>query len=189
MLLSILAAATQRDEACALIDGSDAFSPRSGSDSGVELKHLLWVRCHNLDQTLKVTDLVLQGGGFSVVAMDVGDMLPGKLLSVPLTTWFRFQRSIEKTPTILTIISRQGAAKTCASLAVKAGVEDFGIRISEFGSEESSIPSHSRLLTKSEIRSEIVRHRQNPISEIRNPKFPYVRLDLYSSFSRPVDRP
>ena len=119
MLLSILAAATARDEVCALVDGSDSFSPEAGAKTGIDLKRLLWVRCHNVDQTIKVTDLLLQSGGFGIVALDLSDLQIHTLQSVPLTTWFRFQRAIEKTPTILAIISQNGIAKTCASLALQ----------------------------------------------------------------------
>src|SRR4051794_13942610 len=58
MLLAILAAATARGEVCALVDGSDAFSPASGAEAGIDLKRLLWVRCHNVDQSLKAADLI-----------------------------------------------------------------------------------------------------------------------------------
>jgi len=118
MLLSILAATTARDEVCALVDGNDAFSPESGAKSGINLKRLLWVRCHNVDQSIKVTDLLLQSGGFGVVALDISDLQTESLQAVPLSTWFRFQRAIEKTPTILAILSKDGIAKTCSSLAL-----------------------------------------------------------------------
>src|ERR1051326_907864 len=98
MLLSILATATARDEVCALVDGSDAFSPHSGSECGIDFQRLLWVRCHDVNQTLKATDLLLQSGGFGIVALDLSDFSADALHSVPLTTWFRFQRAIEKTP-------------------------------------------------------------------------------------------
>src|SRR5215472_16055445 len=74
MLLSILAATTARDEVCALVDGNDAFSPESGAKAGIDLKRLLWTRCHNVDHTIKVTDLLLQSGGFGVVALDISDL-------------------------------------------------------------------------------------------------------------------
>ncbi|HUR36530.1 MAG TPA: hypothetical protein VM009_01850 [Terriglobales bacterium] len=45
VLLSLLAEATARQEACALIDASDAFHPGSAERAGVELARLLWVRC------------------------------------------------------------------------------------------------------------------------------------------------
>lgn len=45
VLLSLLAQATTRQEACALIDASDAFHPESAAAAGVDLGRLLWVRC------------------------------------------------------------------------------------------------------------------------------------------------
>src|SRR5262245_304021 len=68
-MVSILAKATACDEVCALIDGNDAFDPICAATAGVELNRLLWVRCHKLDQVLKSTDLLLQGGGFGRVVM------------------------------------------------------------------------------------------------------------------------
>ena len=177
MLLSILAAATAREEVCALVDSGDAFSPESGDAAGIELKRLLWVRCHNLDHTLKAADLLLQGGGFGVVALDVTDIPAEKLQSVPLATWFRFQRSIEKTPTILTIISQEAVAKTCTALAVK--MADCEFRIAE--RKTHALPSHSVLLAGAAATGTVIRSRQ-PI-ESQN-----VRFHLYSSFSRPGAR-
>jgi recA bacterial DNA recombination protein len=45
LLLAALAAATRRGEFCAVVDASDALDPHSAAASGVELDHLLWVRC------------------------------------------------------------------------------------------------------------------------------------------------
>src|SRR6187399_824570 len=69
--IAMLAHAAERDEACALVDGADAFDPQSGMAAGLDPARLLWVRCHALDQTLKTTDLLLQGGGFGCVVMDL----------------------------------------------------------------------------------------------------------------------
>lgn len=165
MMLSILAAAMDRDEACALVDGHDSFSP------GIHSGKFLWVRCHNVTQALKSTDLLLQGGGFGVVALDVSDLDAKALQEVPLSTWFRFQRSIEKTPTILTIVSRSGIAKTCASLAIRAA--------SDFEFED-------RLLAHSVTMAEIVRLRS---SAGFTPCFKNVRFNFYPSFSSSIARP
>jgi len=43
LLLSALAARTAQPEACALIDGRDAFDPYSAEAAGVKLNNLLWV--------------------------------------------------------------------------------------------------------------------------------------------------
>jgi len=142
LMLSILAAAMMdRDEACALVDGHDSFSP--GDHNG----KFLWVRCHDVTQALKSTDLILQGGGFGLVVLDVSDLAADALQKVSLSTWFRFQRSVEKTPTILTILSQSGIAKTCASLVIRAA--------SDFAFED-------RLLAHSVTVAEIVRIRSGP---------------------------
>src|SRR4051794_9048677 len=51
-MISILAEANAGDEVCALVDGNDAFDPKSAAIAGVELNRLLWVRCHTLEQVL-----------------------------------------------------------------------------------------------------------------------------------------
>src|SRR5206468_11573498 len=45
LLLAALAAATRRGEFCAVVDASDSLDPHSAAAAGVELDHLLWVRC------------------------------------------------------------------------------------------------------------------------------------------------
>jgi hypothetical protein len=45
ILLAALAQATRRGEVCALVDASDALHPASAAAAGVQLEHLLWVRC------------------------------------------------------------------------------------------------------------------------------------------------
>src|SRR5579863_3511032 len=50
LLVSILAAATGREEVCALVDAEDAFDPLSAAAAGVRLERLLWIRCgHNAE--------------------------------------------------------------------------------------------------------------------------------------------
>src|SRR6202008_2816483 len=106
------------------IDGNDAFDPKSAAAAGVELHRLLWVRCRKLDQVLKSTDLVLQGGGFGRVVMDLTDIPLSHVRSIPLASWFRFQRTIEKTPTVLLVLSPESVVKSAASLVL--GMETRG---------------------------------------------------------------
>lgn len=118
-LLSLLAQMTAHDEACALIDSTDAFDPHSAQAAGVQLDRLLWTRCRNLEQALRATDLVLGGGGFGLVAIDLSDVPPRQSRRVPLACWFRFRRVIERTPTLLVLLGRTPCARTCASLVVR----------------------------------------------------------------------
>ena len=50
VLLAAVAAATRREECCALIDASDALDPLSVAAAAVDLDRFLWVRCGNSPQ-------------------------------------------------------------------------------------------------------------------------------------------
>src|SRR5262249_7679000 len=84
VLLAALAARTMQPEACALVDGRDSFDPASAEAAGVRLEQLLWVRCGNINHALRAADLLLQGGGFGMVALDLSDLAPGTVRQVPL---------------------------------------------------------------------------------------------------------
>ncbi|HKE24356.1 MAG TPA: hypothetical protein VKB88_18465 [Bryobacteraceae bacterium] len=132
LLASILAQATSRQEICALVDAEDAFDPVSAAAAGVMLERLLWVRCqHDAEQALKAVDLLIQGGGFGVVALDLADTPPEIARRISLTSWFRLRRAVEHAPTVLISVSRRPNARTCASLTVECArerVEWSGVR-------------------------------------------------------------
>jgi hypothetical protein len=125
VLLSALAAATRRGEFCALVDAGDALDPQSAAAAGIELRRLLWVRCGEsspqkcLEQLLHATDLLLESGGFGLIALDLADLPLQMARRIPLTTWFRFRRAVEHTPTVLLAIERQSIAGSCSSLLIK----------------------------------------------------------------------
>jgi hypothetical protein len=123
-MISILAEATAQDEVCALVDGNDAFDPKFAAAAGVDLNRLLWIRCRKLDHVLKTTDLLLQGGGFGRVVMDLTDLPQPHVRSVPLASWFRFQRTIERTPTVLVVMSPESIVKSAAALVLRMEIQD-----------------------------------------------------------------
>jgi recombination protein RecA len=178
VLLSALAAATRRGEFCAVVDASDTLDPHSIAAAEVDLDRLLWIRCedtaqpyHALEQLLRVTDLLLESGGFGMIALDVGDLPPQTARRIPLATWFRFRRAVEHTPTILLAIERQSIAGSCSSLLIKlkslklpqestsllAGFARRGS--SNHFANFPSQPTHAQLLTQLEISAELVRSR------------------------------
>jgi recombination protein RecA len=123
LLFSILAAATARGEICALVDADNAFDPASAASAasaGVRLDRLIWIACDpSAEHALKATDLLVQGGGFGVVALDLGGVPPETARRISLTSWFRLRRAVEHTPTVLLSVARQSNAKTCASLQLE----------------------------------------------------------------------
>ena len=118
-LLSALASRTADGEVCALVDARDSFDPLTGNAAGIALDKLLWVRCQTIDQTLRAMDLLIQAGGFGMVAVDLSDIPARTVRQVPLNAWFRFRRAVEDTPTILLMIEQESHAKTCASLVLR----------------------------------------------------------------------
>lgn len=118
-LHAVLAASTQQGEHVALIDTSNAFDICSAAAAGVVLEKLLWVRCGgNAEHALRTADLLLQAGGFGVVALDLVDALPQALARIPSTAWFRFRRTIEPTPTVFLVIAEKSLTKSCAARRV-----------------------------------------------------------------------
>ena len=163
LMLSALAAATRRGEFCAVVDASDALDPQSAAATGIELDRLLWVRCgenshsaeHRLEQLLRVTDLLLESGGFGLIALDLGDLPPQTARRIPLATWFRFRRAVEHTFTVLLAVERQSIAGSCSSLLIKLAA----LKLGASENSASDAPAHTQLLTHVEITAELVRSR------------------------------
>jgi recombination protein RecA len=164
LLISALASRTSASEVCALVDARDAFDPISAEAAGVNLKNLLWVRCKNVDQALRAADLLIQGGGFGMIALDFGDT-PAKMVRyVPLQVWFRFRRAVESTPTILVLLEQESNAKTCASLVLHLGVREARwsqSAASELEMAEKSLQPHApgSLFEGAQIYAEMIRSR------------------------------
>ena len=119
LLHSALAASTLSQEVCALVDTSDSFDATSAAQAGTDFDQLLWIRCGSIvDHAVKATDLLLQSGGFGLVALDLGDVPSTQSRRIQLSWWFRFKKAIENTPTALVVISRDPNARSCASLVL-----------------------------------------------------------------------
>ncbi|MGD0179724.1 MAG: hypothetical protein ABSC15_07910 [Terriglobales bacterium] len=180
VLLASLAAATQRQEVCALVDISDAFNPHSAAAAGVNFEKMLWVRCGHLpkpdslqrrrvtekknekiekpvEQALRVTDLLLQSGGFGLVIIDLGDTPLKMARRIPLASWFRFQRAVEHTATVLFVVSQVPCAQTCASMLLKVSGKKLSAVVSQLSAETS--PAHAQLLDGLQVQGKLLRSR------------------------------
>jgi len=206
LLLSALGAATLREEICTLIDVSDAFDPYSATAAGVNLERLLWVRCganpqsyaysrqrrkaqsreewerrrreDPVEQALRATDLLLQSSGFGLVVIDLAGVPLKTARRIPLTTWFRFQRAVENTATILLVIGEQACAQSCAAmqLVLNSVLSPRFSVLNRRGTErnaqhhcDAERPSHAELLSEMEIHAEVLRSRseRKPAQSVR----------------------
>src|SRR5207237_1941153 len=107
----------------------------------------------NLERAVKVTDLLLQSGGFGIVAMDLGNIAEEWLRRIPLASWFRFQRAVENTPTVLLALEEQAHAKSCAALIIHLTREKPCLRLTASGA--AIAPTHAAILPGVETRVEI----------------------------------
>ena len=116
---SFLAHATASGEYCALIDGSDTFDPASAAAAEADLRRLLWVRCHNVEEALKAADLLVHSGGWGVIALDLTGIHSGIVRKVPMSWWYRFRRAVENTPTSFLVIETEPYVKNCAVMTLE----------------------------------------------------------------------
>jgi recombination protein RecA len=120
VMYSMLAYAIGHEEICALVDTNDVFAPSVATEAGIDFDRLLWVRCGgNLEHAFKATDLLLHAGGFGLVILDLGD-LPGKEARRIISSWwYRFRRTVEDRPTVITVISEEACTRSCAALTLE----------------------------------------------------------------------
>ena len=119
ILCGLLAAATGRGDVAALIDTNDRFDPSSAADAGVDLSRLLWIRERgDAARALKAMNLVLQAGGFGVVAFDLADVSPLTIRQFPYTTWMRIARVIEASDTAAVLVGSDHVARSPGGVTI-----------------------------------------------------------------------
>jgi recombination protein RecA len=99
---------------------SKTLSMSSSSDDARKKRNAVcndkpWKR---LEHALKATDLLLHSGGWGIVIFDLGSIPWMDSRRIELSTWFRFRRTIENTPTILVLLVEESCAKSCSSLVL-----------------------------------------------------------------------
>jgi recombination protein RecA len=140
LALSFVAGMTQSGKVCAWVDVSDTLHPESAAAMGVHLSRLLWVRCGSspvtvplpaikkaprskswarLEQALRVTDLLLQAGGFSCIVLDMGSLKAEYALRVPLATWFRFRAAAERLQSNVLLLTQHACSRNSAGLVLR----------------------------------------------------------------------
>jgi hypothetical protein len=135
LLLRLMAAATRRGELVALVDPCDRLDVASAATAGVDLDRLLWIRGHGtvpaqgaasegsmldraVERALKALNLVLQAGGFGVVALDLADVPLPALGRIPFTTWPRVQRVLEGRDTACVLLTPRPLARSAGGVTL-----------------------------------------------------------------------
>jgi recombination protein RecA len=98
-----------------------------------------------LDQALRATDLLLQGGGFSAIVLDLGSTPAEFAWRIPLATWFRFRAACERTRVSLLLLTQHPCARSSAELVVRM--------------EAGSMEAEGKVMTGIRYHAEVERHR------------------------------
>jgi RecA/RadA recombinase len=104
----------ERLEKEVFIPDSQQFAMKHGRRSVPASKP--WAK---IDQALRVTDLLLQGGGFSAIVLDMGSIAPEYASRVPLGTWFRYRAAAEQTQASILLLTQHPCAKSSAELLLR----------------------------------------------------------------------
>jgi hypothetical protein len=107
-----------------------------------------------LEQALRAADLLLQSGGFSLIALDAADLSPEIVRRVPMTSWDRFRRAVENTPTAFVLLDRAAVATGCASLSLRLERISAQKRMVQHAAQR---PSYGAILHGFNIAVEMVR--------------------------------
>ena len=195
VLLAAIAAVTQRDETCVLIDASDSFDPESGAAAGVDFGKLLWVRCvgsrpsaHNVnaDERRSMNDdfvskrqksneskleQVLKTTDLVLQSGGFG-LVVLDLAGVP-------EKFVRRIPLASWFRFQRAVEHTKTALLVMsefacaqtcaAVVVRLGNQLSAISSQQSGKPSHAQLLEKMRVEAEVVRMRleRKPAASVR----------------------
>jgi hypothetical protein len=75
-----------------------------------------WAR---IEQALRATDLVLQGGGFGAIVLDMGSIAPEHASRVSPAMWFRFRAAAEQTQASVLLLTQHPCGKSSAELLLR----------------------------------------------------------------------
>jgi recombination protein RecA len=75
-----------------------------------------WAR---IEQALRVTDLLLQAGGFSAIVLDMAGIAAEHVSRVPLATWFRYRAAAERTQASVLLLTQHSCAKSSGELLLR----------------------------------------------------------------------
>ena len=94
------------------------------------------------------------------MAIDLGDVPDAEARRIPLASWFRFQRAVEPTATVLLVVAQAPCAQTCASLLIRLqSGEKLSAVSSQLSAKGKTGPAHAQLLDGLPVEGELLRSR------------------------------
>ena len=102
-----------------------------------------------LEQAIKSVDLLVQGGGFGTIVMDMGGIGPEFARKIPLATWFRWRAALERARTSLLVLSQAGCAGSSSEIMLRV---------------EAELPDPGTVMPGISYRLEVVRRRFEEIA-------------------------
>jgi hypothetical protein len=75
-----------------------------------------WTR---IEEALAATDLLLHGGGFSAIVLDMAGVAPRYVSRVELSIWFRYRAAVERTQASLLLLTQHPCAKSAGELLLR----------------------------------------------------------------------
>jgi recombination protein RecA len=113
----------------------------------------LWSR---IADGLRATDLLLQGGGFSAIVLDLAGIAAENALRIPLSHWHRYRVAAERTQSSILLLTQHSCAKSSAELLLHFHAAD----VADVLDEETTV------FTGLQPRVEVVRQRFVPTNVI-----------------------
>lgn len=102
--LALLSHLTRNGEVCSVVDSTGSFDPCTATQSGVDLKNLLWIKCGgDIEKAFMSADYLVQAKGFGAIWLNLNGLPERQLRMVPKTYWYRYRTRIKETPTILLV--------------------------------------------------------------------------------------
>ena len=161
LLLQLAASLTARGEIVALVDTFDRLDVASAVAAGIDLSRLLWVRGQaiaktdgatdlrerTLDRALKALQLVLQAGGFALVAIDLADVPMVALRRLPYTTWLRVQRAVEGSDTACVLTTPEPLARSAGGLTLTLDGRTTWLGASDRSRRLAGLEMHARIIS------------------------------------------
>jgi recombination protein RecA len=147
------------------IDEKRAYEPapakRTLTDPPARLKkrkagETPWTR---LDQALRVTDLLLQAGGFRVIVLDLASIQPEFASRIPLATWFRYRAAAEQARCCFVLLTQHPCAKSSAVVVLRLSQLPNPGSSQERDSHEAVALFRGLLFRGLKLQAELIRHR------------------------------